>query len=133
MHHASPLGKFRGAVVIICLVLILGILGYAYLSDRHTTVLDKDEILNKIETAENNENYSYLSSYIKAYGIGNVNAFYYRLKIGNGNFTGAKQSDTSVVLRLHYRGFKSEVGISTVYDHIHPARHIVYYVSRRGR
>ena len=51
MHHASPLGKFRGAVVIICLVLILGILGYAYLSDRHTTVLDKDEILNKIETA----------------------------------------------------------------------------------
>ena len=75
MHHASPLGKFRGAVVIICLVLILGILGYAYLSDKHTTVLDKDEILNKIETTENNENYSYLSSYIKAYGIGNVNAY----------------------------------------------------------
>ena len=75
MHHASPFGKFKGAVVIICLVLILGILGYAYLSDRYTTVLDKDEILNKIETTDSIDNYSYLSSYIKAYGIGNVNAY----------------------------------------------------------
>lgn len=75
MHHASPLGKLRGAIVIICLVLILGILGFAYLSDKHTTVLDKDEILNKIEATESIDSYSYLSSYIKAYGVGNVNAY----------------------------------------------------------
>ena len=75
MHHASPFGKLKGAIVIICLVLIFSILGCAYLSDKYTTVLDKDEILNKIETTESNDKYSYLSSYIKAYGIGNVNAY----------------------------------------------------------
>ena len=76
MNHASPLGKIKGAIVIICLVLILGILGCAYISDIYTTVLGKDEITNKIEDFEEKESeYEYVSSYLKRYGIGNINAY----------------------------------------------------------
>lgn len=74
MHHNSPLGKVRGIIIICCLVLIFGILGCAYLNDKNTTVLDKDEILNNIQNEES-LNYSYISSYIKKYGVGNVNAY----------------------------------------------------------
>ena len=71
MNHASPLGKIKGAIVIICLVLILGILGCAYISDIYNTVLGKDEITNKIEEFEEKEtDYTYVSSYLKRYGIG---------------------------------------------------------------
>ena len=76
MNHASPLGKIKGAIVIICLVLILGILGCAYISDIYNTVLGKDEITNKIEEFEEKEtDYTYVSSYLKRYGIGNINAY----------------------------------------------------------
>ena len=76
MGHTSPLGKIKGVIVIICLVLILGILGCAYISDSNTSVLDKDEITNKIEVMdEKGVSYSYISSYLKRYGIGNINAY----------------------------------------------------------
>ena len=76
MNHTSPLGKIKGAIVIICLVLILGILGCAYISDIYTTVLSKDEITSKIEDLEGKEtDYEYISSYLKRYGIGNINAY----------------------------------------------------------
>lgn len=76
MHQSSPLGKLRIAVVICCLFLILGILGCAYLSDRNNSVLDKNEITSNVETLDDEDlNYSYLSSYVKKYGIGNVNAY----------------------------------------------------------
>ena len=76
MNHTSLSGKIKGAIVIICLVLILGILGYAYISDIYTTVLGKDDITNKIEDLEEKEtDYEYVSSYLKRYGIGNINAY----------------------------------------------------------
>ena len=76
MNHTSLSGKIKGAIVIICLVLILGILGYAYISDIYTTVLGKDDITNKIEDLEGKEtDYEYVSSYLKRYGIGNINAY----------------------------------------------------------
>ena len=76
MGHTSPLGKIKGVIVIICLVLILGILGCAYISDSNTSVLDKDEITNKIEVMdEKGVSYSYISSYLKRYGIGNINTY----------------------------------------------------------
>ena len=75
-HNASPLGKLRSVILICCLVLILGILGCAYLSDKYNTVLNKDEIISKIESSlEDDTNYSYISSYIKRYGIGNINVY----------------------------------------------------------
>lgn len=76
MHNALPIGKVRVAVIICCLVLILGILGCSYLNDKNTSVLDKDEINNKIDAAETEDlNYSYLSGYIKKYGVGNINTY----------------------------------------------------------
>jgi len=76
MQHASPLGKLRIAVIICCLVLILGIIGCAYLSDKNTSVLDKDKILDNVDNLDTeNLDYSYLSSYIKKYGVGNINSY----------------------------------------------------------
>ena len=76
MSRSSPLGNLKGAIVVICLVLILGILGFAYISDSNTTVLDKDEIANKIEVMDEKDvSYAYISSYLKRYGIGNLNAY----------------------------------------------------------
>ena len=76
MHNASPLGKVRVAVIICCLILIAGIVGCSYLNDKNTSVLNKDEIIDKIETSDTeNLDYSYLSAYIKKYGIGNINAY----------------------------------------------------------
>ncbi len=75
-YRASPLGKLRTAVIICCLILILGIFGYAYLSDRNDSVLAKDEILQNIsELGDNDYGYKYVSSYAKKYGIGNVNTY----------------------------------------------------------
>ncbi len=76
MHSASPLGKLRGAIIICCLILILGIFGYAYLSDKNNTVLGKDEIIAKVESLGSEDyGYSYVSSYVKKYGVGNVSTY----------------------------------------------------------
>ena len=76
MNSASPLGKIRVGVIICCLVLILGILGCSYLNDKNSSVLDKDEITNKVENSENeSSDFSYISAYIKQYGVGNINTY----------------------------------------------------------
>lgn len=76
MHTASPLGKLRIAVIICCLVLIVCILGYAFLSNKNDSVSDKDDILSKIEEIGNEDyGYTYVSSYIKKYGISNINSY----------------------------------------------------------
>ena len=76
MHSRSPLGKIRVAVIICCLVLILSIFAYAYISNKNNTVSAKDEILNNVESLGNEDfGYSYVSSYFKKYGIGNINSY----------------------------------------------------------
>ena len=76
MHYGSPLGKIRIAVIICCFVLILGIFGYAYLSGNNYSVLTKDEILTNVEELGSEDyGYEYISSYVKKYGIGNVNSY----------------------------------------------------------
>lgn len=76
MHCRSPIGKIRVAVIICCLVLILGIFAYAYLSNRNNTVLPKDEIIEKLEDiGDENYGYKYVSSYLKKYGISNINDY----------------------------------------------------------
>ena len=76
MHRTSAAGKLGGIVVLICLVLIFGILGYAYITDSNTSVLDKNEILSNIESgSQDSENYTYLSSYIKKLGVGNISTY----------------------------------------------------------
>ena len=76
MHSYSPLGKLRWVVVICCVILILGIIGYAYLSDKNDITLSKEEILNTVEEIGNEDyGYTYVSSYVKKYGIGNVNTY----------------------------------------------------------
>ena len=76
INTASPIGKVRIAVVICCLVLILGILGCSYISDRNASVLDKNALTNNIENSDKEDsNYYYLSGYIKEYGIGNINTY----------------------------------------------------------
>ena len=76
MHYASPLGKLRIAVIICCLVLILGIFGYAYLNDKYDSVVDKDDILSNIEKLGTEDyGFNYVSAYVKRYGVGNVNTY----------------------------------------------------------
>ena len=76
MHYGSPLGKIRTAVIICCFVLILGIFTYAYLSGNNNSVLEKDEILTNLDTMGEEElDYEYTSSYLKKYGIGNINTY----------------------------------------------------------
>ena len=76
MHNASPIGKVRVAVIICCLILIAGIVGCSYINDRNASVLSKDDITNKIESTDTEDsNYSYLSEYIKKYGVGNINTY----------------------------------------------------------
>ena len=76
MNSASLLAKVRIGVIICCFVLILGILGCSYVSDKNSSVLDKNEITNNIENTETeNLDYSYLSAYIKKYGVGNINTY----------------------------------------------------------
>ena len=74
MHHSSPLGKLRIVIIICCLGLIIGILGYAYLSDKNDSVLDSNEIIGNIEELGDEDfGYTHVSSYAKKYGIGNLN------------------------------------------------------------
>lgn len=75
-YRASPLGKIRVVVITCCLLLILGIFGYAYLNDKNNSVLEKEDILDRIESTQDNDfGYTYLSSYLKKYGIGNLNTY----------------------------------------------------------
>lgn len=75
MHRASPLGKLRAIVVILCLAIILGVLGYAFLACRANSVLGKDEILARIdELSGDDPDYNYVSSYLTKYGINNINS-----------------------------------------------------------
>ena len=76
MNFASSLGKLKVVAIICCLVLIFSILGCSYLSDINNSVLNKDEIINKVESlTDEDPDYGYLSSYIKKYGIGNINTY----------------------------------------------------------
>ena len=76
MHSASPIGKVRVAVIICCLILIAGIVGCSYINDRNASVLSKDDITNKIESTDTEDlKHSYLSEYIKKYGVGNINTY----------------------------------------------------------
>ena len=76
LHSCSPLGKIRVAVIICCLVLILGIFGYAYLTDINNNVIEKDDIVaNVTDLGDNDYGYTYISSYVKKYGIGNLNTY----------------------------------------------------------
>ena len=76
INRSASLFKVRTVIVICCLALVLGILGYAYLSDGNKTVLDKAEIESNIQENKNVDlGYSYTSTYIKKYGIGNINSY----------------------------------------------------------
>ena len=76
LHYGSPLGKIRTAVIICCLVLILGVFGYAYLSDTDNVVLSKEEILTNLEILEGDDlEFDYVSSYVKKYGVGRINSY----------------------------------------------------------
>lgn len=76
MYSSSHLGKLRTAIIICCLILILGIFGYAYLIDGDNKVLPKDEIENNIsELSDKDYGYTYVSSYAKKYGVGNLNSY----------------------------------------------------------
>ena len=76
MNFASSLGKLKVVAIICCLVLIFSILGCSYLSDINNSVLNKDEILDNVESlTDEDPDYGYLSSYIKKYGIGNINTY----------------------------------------------------------
>ena len=74
VYRASPLGKIRAVVIALCLLLILGIFGYAYLNDKNNSVLSKDDILGNIEATNNSDfGYNFVSSYLKKYGLKNIN------------------------------------------------------------
>ena len=76
MNNASFLAKVRIGVIICCFVLVLGILGCSYVNEKNSSVLDKDNITNNVENAENeSSDFTYLSAYIKEYGVGNINTY----------------------------------------------------------
>ena len=76
MHCCSPLGKIRTVVIISCLILIIGIFGYAYLTDKNNSVIDKDDIVLNVESIDaETATYDYVSSYLKKMGIGNLNTY----------------------------------------------------------
>ena len=76
MNFVSPLGKVRTVVVICCFILIVSIFGYAYFNNGNNSVIAKDEVLENVETLDIDElKYDYVSSYIKKYGIGNINTY----------------------------------------------------------
>ena len=72
----SSFAKSRSFILICCLILIIGIFAYLYLTDTtNNVVLEKEEIEANLEEYQGKDlNYSYISSYIKYYGIGNVSA-----------------------------------------------------------
>lgn len=76
INYSTHSGKIRAVVIICCFVLILGILGYAYFIGGNNTVIEKDAILANVdELGDEDYGYEYISSYVKKYGIGNVNSY----------------------------------------------------------
>lgn len=77
MHCSSNIGKIRATVIVCCFLLIIGIFGYAYLADTNgKTVITKEEIITNVETLDTSSfDYEYVSSYVKKYGIGNLNSY----------------------------------------------------------
>ena len=76
MHCYSPLGKVRTAVIVCCLILILSIFAYAFITSSNDTVVGKEDILSNVEIHGNEDyGYTYVSSYVKKYGISNVNSY----------------------------------------------------------
>lgn len=74
--HCSSVGKIRALIIFCCLALIFGIFGYAYLSEKYKEVVGKEEIQDNLDTpAEDLKEYDYISSYIKDFGVGNVNSY----------------------------------------------------------
>ena len=72
----SFLGRVRIAIILLCLILIAGIIGYAILSDTNNEVLDKDQIQTNLENYGGEDlGYTYVSSYVKKYGIGNIDIY----------------------------------------------------------
>ena len=72
----SSIARSRSFIIICCLILIFGIFAYIYLTDTttNTTVLEKSQIEENIETYQGKDlKYTYVSSYLKYYGIGNIN------------------------------------------------------------
>ena len=56
--------------------MIAGIIGYAILSDTNNEVLDKDQIQTNLENYGGEDlGYTYVSSYVKKYGIGNIDIY----------------------------------------------------------
>lgn len=75
-NYCSPIGKIRAVVIICCLALILGVFGYAYMSDTDDVVLSKEDILTTLEELEGEDlGFDYVSSYVKKYGLGNLNSY----------------------------------------------------------
>ena len=68
-------------VVICCIALIIGMFSYAYfLSDANNEVLSKEEIQSNVEAYKNKDlSYDFTASYLKKYGIGNIN--YYKINL----------------------------------------------------
>ena len=64
-------------ILICCFALVIGVAAYAYfLSDTNNEVLTKAEIEENIESFHDKElGYTYTSSYIKKFGIGNINSY----------------------------------------------------------
>ncbi len=76
MNSSFPLRKIRGVVIVCCLILILGIFGYAYLTNIGNDIESKDEISSNLEAAGSEDlGYTHISSYLKKYGIGNINSY----------------------------------------------------------
>ena len=72
----SLLSRVRTAIILLCLVLIVGIIAYAFLNSNNNSVLEREEIeSNLIEYDGQNLGYDYVSSYLKKYGIGNLDAY----------------------------------------------------------
>ena len=74
--HRSPLGKVRSFVIICCIILVIGIVAYAYFTDSNDSVLEREKIEENLALYQNCDlGYTYVSSYLKKYGIGNINSY----------------------------------------------------------
>ena len=74
--HRSPLGKARSFVIICCIILVIGIVAYAYFTDSNDSVLEREKIEENLALYQNCDlGYTNVSSYLKKYGIGNINSY----------------------------------------------------------
>ncbi len=75
----NPGNTFKTAIAVICVLLILGAFAYKLLDSSFGKVLSKEEISESLEKYEGESlSYRHLSSYLKRYGIGNIDG--YKLK-----------------------------------------------------